>query len=171
MARVTVQSPNPLNWLVTPALFCASAALVLALPVKVFGLQAPEPVFAMAPAFAWAVIRPSMLPPFALIGLGLFQDILWGGPLGLWPLSLLAVFGLAFSVRRVLTGEGFWALSAWYGALCALGFAVALLLTTLAAGQVPNLVGVLLQYVVTLPLFPLSWLLVERFEDADVRFH
>ena len=59
-----------------------------ALPIKVFGLQPPEPVFAMAPAFAWAAIRPSMLPPVALAALGLFQDVLWGGAARryLWPL-------------------------------------------------------------------------------------
>ncbi len=170
MASVTVQSPNPLNWLVTPAVTCVAATLVFAVPIKVFGLQLPEPVFAMAPAFAWATIRPSILPPFALIFLGLFQDLVWGGALGLWPLCLLAVYGLGFSVRRVLTGEGFWALGAWYGGLAALGFGLGVLLVTVTAGVAPSLTGVALQFLVTLPLFPLAWLLIDRFEDADVRF-
>ena len=170
MARVTVQAPNPLEWLVTPSLLCMAGSLLLALPVKLFGFQAPEPVFAMVPAFAWAAIRPSMLPPLALVFVGLFQDVLWGGPLGLWPLSLLTLYGLAFSVRQVLTGEGFWALGAWYAAVCAIGFGAGLLLVTLVSGEAPSLAGVALQYGVTLPLFPLSWLIIERFEDADVRF-
>ncbi len=47
-------------------------------------LQLPEPVFPMAPAFAWAMIRPSVLAPLVLLVMGLFLDLLWGGPIGLW---------------------------------------------------------------------------------------
>jgi len=171
MASITVQSPNPVNWLAKPALYCVVGALLLAVPLKILGLQLPEPVFAMAPAFAWAAIRPSILPPFALVGLGLFQDALWGGPAGLWPLCLLTVYTLAFTARRVLSGAGFWVLGAWYGAVCALGFAMGLLLMTMMSGEVPNLIGVAMQFAVTVALFPMAWLLIERYEDADVRFH
>jgi rod shape-determining protein MreD len=170
MAFRTVQPLSPFEWVLPPAAICVVATLVLSLPIKVFGLQLPEPVFAMAPAFAWAVIRPSILPPFVLTGLGLFQDVLWGGPLGLWPLCLLTLYGLAFSVRRVLASEGFWALGAWFAAICAVSFAVGLLLTAFVSGEVPSLLGVAMQFAPTIALFPLAWLLVERFEDADVRF-
>jgi rod shape-determining protein MreD len=166
----TVQPLSPLEWLVPPAVASVVATILLALPIKVFGLQLPEPVFAMAPAFAWAVIRPSILPPFVLAGLGLFQDMLWGGPLGFWPLCLLTLYGLTFSVRRVLGSEGFWALGAWFAAICAVSFAMGLLLTALVSGQAPSLLGLALQFVVTIALFPLAWLFIERFEDADVRF-
>jgi len=158
------------QWLLTPAAMSMAAALLLALPLKIYGLQLPEPVFAMAPAFAWALIRPSMLPPFVLTGLGLFQDILWGGPLGFWPICLLALYGLAFSARRVLSSEGFWVLGAGYATFSLAAFAVALGLALLASGEVASLIGVGLQFLVTLALFPLAWLLIERFEDADVRF-
>ena len=170
MASLTVQPPNPVNWLVKPALYCVAGSVILATPVRILGLQPPEPVFAMAPAFAWAAIRPSVLPPFALIALGLFQDALWGAPLGLWPLCLLTTYGLAFTARRALTGEGFWALWAWYGAVCALGLGDGVLLISMIGGEVPSLIGVALQYAVTLAVFPAAWLLIERYEDADVRF-
>lgn len=171
MASITVQPPNPVNWLVKPALYCAAASLLLALPVKIYGLQPPEPVFGMAPAFAWAVIRPSILPAFALVALGLFQDMLWGGSPGLWPVCLLTVYAVAFAVRRALAAEGFRALWAWYGAVCALGFGAGVLLFSLVGAEVPSLVGVALQFAVTVLLFPTSWLVIERYEDADVRFH
>jgi rod shape-determining protein MreD len=170
MASITVQPPNPVNWLLKPALYCVAGSLVLATPVKVFGLQPPEPVFAMVPAFAWAAIRPSILPPFVLAALGLFQDVLWGGPLGLWPLCLLTAYALAFTVRSALAAEDFRVLWAWYGAVCALGFGAGVLLVSVVGGEVPNLLGVALQFAVTLALFPMSWLLVERYDDADVRF-
>ena len=171
MASLTVQPPNPVNWLAKPALYCAAGSLLVALPVKIYGLQPPEPVFAMVPAFAWAAIRPSVLPPFALVALGVFQDVLWGGPTGLWPLCLLTVYALAFTVRRALVAEGFRALWAWYGGLCALGFGTGVLLLSLAGAEMPSLLGVALQFAVTAALFPMSWLLIDRYEDADPRFH
>jgi rod shape-determining protein MreD len=170
MAAVTVQPPSPLVWLIAPALMCAAASVVLATPIEVFGLQLPEPVFAMAPAFAWAGLRPSVAPPFVLLALGLFLDVLWGAPLGLWPLCLLSLYGVAFAVRPILSGQGFWALAAWYGASSAVGFAAGLMLTLAISGQTPSLVGVALQWGVTVTLFPLARRLIEYFEDADVRF-
>lgn len=170
MPAVTVQPLSPFSWLVAPALMCAAASLVLAVPVEVFGLQPPEPVFAMAPAFAWAGLRPSILPPFVLVGLGLFLDVLWGAPLGFWPLCLLVTYGVAFTVRPILSGQGFWALAAWYGVTSAMGFAAGLLLTVAVSGQVPNLLGLALQWGVTVALFPLARRLIAHFEEADVRF-
>ena len=41
--------------------------LIFAIPFRVFSLQLPEPVFCMVPVFAWAVIRPSILAPFAIL--------------------------------------------------------------------------------------------------------
>ena len=55
--------------------------ILFGIPLRVFGLQLPEPVFPMAAAFAWAVIRPSVLAPFAVLLMGLFLDYFWGGPI------------------------------------------------------------------------------------------
>ena len=170
MASSTVQPPNPLAWLVAPTVICVIASIVMATPIELFGLRPPEPVWAMAPAFAWAVIRPSVLPPLALLGLGAFQDLLWGGALGFWPLCLLTLYGFGFLARPVLSGQGFWSLFAWYVAACAGAFAIGVLLTILVSDVVPNLIGVGLQFVVTAALFPLAWRLIDAFEDADVRF-
>ena len=41
---------------------------------------------------------------------------------------------------------------------------------TLRAGEVPSLLGLGLQFAATLVLFPLSWLLIDRFEDAAGRY-
>jgi rod shape-determining protein MreD len=170
MAQVTVQPLNPVVWLLTPAIACALASLLFAVPIRVLGLQPPEPVFAMAPAFAWAVIRPSVLAPIVLMALGLFLDILWGGPLGLWAVSLLVLHGAAFALRPVLTGQGFWALGAWYAVCCVLGFSTGLVFDLIASGEAASLSGLALQLGVTLALYPLAWGLIDRFEDADVRF-
>lgn len=170
MASPTVAPLNPASWILAPAALAAVASLVLAVPVAVFGLRAPEPVFALVLAFAWPVIRPSVMAPLTLLVLGIFLDGLWGGPFGFWPLCLLAAHGFAYSARPILIAEDFWALWAWYAAACGVALGAGVMLTMLAAGQVPTLVGLALQFAVTVALFPASWLLIDRYEDADVRF-
>jgi rod shape-determining protein MreD len=170
MTSTTVRRFNPVLWLGAPMAMCAAASLIFALPLEVFGLRLPEPVFAVVLAFAWGMIRPSILPPFALLVLGLYLDLLWGGPLGLWPLALLAAYAPVLFARAFLSARGFWGLWGWYAGACAAALATGLLFTILRAGIAPNLVGVAWQWLATAALFPFANRLIERYEDADVRF-
>jgi len=170
MAAGAVQPLNPVRWLAAPALACMGGSLLFAAPLEVLGLRLPEPIFALAPAFAWAIIRPSILAPFALLVLGLFQDLLWGNPLGLWPLALLAAYGVTTVARPALSGQSFWTLWAWYLATITAAFALAFALTWVMATEAPDLLGLGLQAAVTALLFPLAWRLIDAFEDADIRF-
>ncbi|HEY2178700.1 MAG TPA: hypothetical protein VGH15_08980 [Caulobacteraceae bacterium] len=161
---------SPLVWYGVPAAAALAASLILATPVRVAGLQAPEPVFALVPAFAWAMARPSIVPPLVLTGLGLALDLLWGGPLGLWPTCLLAAYALVFAARRILSGREFLGLLAWYAAACATAMMVGMVLTSLRAGRVPALLGVGEQLLITVVLFPFAWRLIERYEASETRY-
>lgn len=161
---------QPQEWVGLPWLLCILATLAFATPIRVMGLQAPEPVFGFAPAFAWAFIRPSILPPFALLLLGLAMDLMWGAPLGLWPLCLLSLHALVLAIRATLSGHGFLVLWGWYGSGCALALGVGFVLTALMAGAAPNLWGVGGQWLASVALYPFAYRLIDRFEDADVRF-
>ena len=86
-----------------------AAVIVFGVPFRLWGLRLPEPIFPLAVVFAWGVIRPSVLAPFGVLLMGLFLDVYWGGPLGLWPICLLmavvaiaiALAGVALSWRRI----------------------------------------------------------------------
>ena len=170
MSALTVRPLNPLEWLGAPALACAGACLLFAAPARLFGLQLPEPVFPMAAAFAWAVIRPSVLPPFVLVGLGLFLDLLWGGPLGLWPICLLTAYAPVLFVQRSASQLEFVGLWASYAVVCALSLGAGWVLVSLRAGTAVNLIAVAWQYLATLLLFPVAFVVIQRYERADVRF-
>jgi len=161
---------NPVGWLGLPAVAAILATIVLATPLRIFGFALPEPVFPLALAFAWALIRPSVLPPFALLVLGLFLDVFWGGPQGLWPLCLIAAYASVLTVRRLITGHEFVVVWAWYGAALAVAFGVGFLLMLMTTGEATNLLALAWQYAATLILFPFAHRLIERYEDADVRF-
>ena len=170
MSRQPSQVLQPWSWIGAPVLLCLGASLLLATPLRVFGFRLPEPVFPMVLAFAWAVIRPSVIGPFALLATGLFLDLLWGAPLGLWGLCLLLAYGGALLARSLMAGRSAPVLAVWYLALTALAFTAAYLFVMLHAHVTPNLTGSVLQLLATLVLFPFAQHLISRFEDADVRF-
>ncbi len=166
----STQRLDPLVWLGLPAVACVVATTLFALPIRVFGLMPPEPVFALVPAFAWGVIRPSVLAPFLLLVLGLFLDLFWGAPTGLWAVALVFVYGMVLAVRATLTGRGAAVLWIWYGAACVLAFGLGALVTLNRTGSVPALLPLFWQFLVTVLLYPFAHQLIQRFEDADVRF-
>jgi rod shape-determining protein MreD len=130
----------------------------------------PEPVLAVGLAFAWALLRPSMFAPIVLLFVGLFLDLLWGAPLGLWGLSLLLAYAAVALARPLMTGHGYAATWAWYAATVAVALGAAYLFTTLDARVRPHIWAVLSQALVTTLLYPVVARLTEQFEDVDPRF-
>ena len=170
MARNQSQPLHPLIWLGLPLGLCLVATLALAVPLRVFGLALPEPVFPMILAFAWAVIRPSLLGPWLLLAAGLFLDLFWGGPMGLWGLSLLIAYAVSLAARSLMVGQDVRVLWGWYLVANLVGFGSAYFFLILDARTAPNLVSTTWQLGATAALFPAAYRLIERFEDADVRF-
>lgn len=160
----------PWRWIGVPLVQCLILTVLFSLPFRAFGVSLPEPIFPMVPAFAWAVIRPSMLAPVGVLIMGLFLDVLWGAPLGLWALSLLLVYGAALVGRSMMAGQSFPVMWAWYGAAAALAMGAAFLFTMVGAHATASPVAVAWQFLATFILFPFAHLLIDRFEDADVRF-
>lgn len=168
---VAVRVIGPTQWIFLPALAVIAATILLATPVKLFGLFAlPEVVLPLTLAFAWPLIRPSVFGPLTLLLLGLFLDLLWGGPLGLWATCLLAVYGGVLLSRSFLAGQETRVLFAWY-AVCTVGaFTLAYAVISLRAHNAPSVLALLGQMIPTLLLFPISAWMIERFDDGDLRF-
>jgi rod shape-determining protein MreD len=170
VSRQPPQPLHPISWLGVPMLLCILGVIVLAVPLRFFGLGLPEPVLPMVLAFSWAVIRPSVLGPFALLLTGLFLDLFWGAPLGLWTLSLLIAYFVALLARNLMVGQSGRVLWGWYAFLCLLSFGCAYIFTATEGGVWPNLGTTATQLLVTAALYPLAHRLIDRFEDADIRF-
>ena len=147
-----------------------AVTVLFAVPVRLFGLQLPEPVFMMAPTFAWAMIRPSVLAPFGVLLMGLFLDVFWGAPIGLWGLSLLVAYGAVLLARNMLAGQSKPMMWAWYGAACAIAMLSGILFIRLDVHASPSWIAVAWQLLATVILYPFADRLIDRFEDADVRF-
>ena len=161
---------DPWRWLVAPTVLCLLATLAFSTPFRVMGYQLPEPVFPLAPAFAWAVIRPSILAPLMLLGMGLFLDLFWGGPIGLWPLSILIGYAVILFSRSIMSGQSRFVLGGWFAAMVLISMTTGYVATTLDVGHPPSVMAAFWQYLPTTLLYPFAYRLIDRFEDADVRF-
>ncbi len=164
------QPLTPVRWIFIPALQVLLATWLFIIPLRVFGLQLPEPVFAMVPTFAWALIRPSILAPFCLLLLGVAMDIIWGSPLGLWAVALLAPYGAVLAVRNMLVGQQLFIMWVGFAVACGMAELTGVLVTQVLSHGTPHVLGLICQWGVTVALYPLADRLIERFEDADVRF-
>jgi rod shape-determining protein MreD len=161
---------DPWRWLGVPMVQALIATLLFGIPLRIWGLRLPEPVFAMPVVFAWAVIRPSVLAPMGVLIMGLALDIFWGGPLGFWAICLLLGYGVVLAGRNMMAGQSQAILWSWYGLVTATAFAAGYLIVMLDAQTMPNLVAVGWQFLATMLLYPFAHRLIEMFEDADVRF-
>jgi rod shape-determining protein MreD len=166
----TAERLDPLRWIVLPMAGAMAATLLFAAPLRIHGLQLPEPVFAMIPVFAWAVVRPSLTAPACLLALGLFDDLVWGGRLGLWALALLAAYGFVLVTRNMMSGQGRVMLWTWFAAATLVAMGVAYLALLMDTGNAPNMLAVAEQWLPTALLWPLADRLIGRFEDTDPRF-
>jgi rod shape-determining protein MreD len=161
---------QPWAWIGVPMLQVLAATILFGIPLRAFGLQLPQPIFPMALAFSWAVIRPSILAPFAILILGLILDVFWGGPLGLWALCLLIAYGVALAGRSMMAGQSRLILWAWYGLTTATAMAAGYLFVILDSRSSPGIIPLVWQFVATIVLYPFAQRLIDLFEDADVRF-
>jgi rod shape-determining protein MreD len=161
---------DPWRWLGIPLIQVLAATVLFGIPLRVFSLQLPEPIFPMAVVFAWAVIRPSVLAPGGVLVMGLFLDLFWGGPLGFWALCLTFAYGIVLAGRNMMVGQSRAILWGWYALVTATTMAAGYLFTMFDAKAMPSLVSVGWQFLATILLYPFAHRLIDMFEDADVRF-
>lgn len=167
---IAVRVVGPMQWIVYPALAAIAATVLMAVPLRVFGISLPEPVFPLVLVFAWPMIRPAALSAISLFLLGLFLDFYWGGAVGLWALSFLAVYGIMLVVRTFMSGHPTIVNFALYSGCVTGVFGIAYIVTALRTENAPSLLALAGQVIPTLLLFPIAEWLIQKFDDNDVRF-
>lgn len=137
----------------------ASTAVLLVLAAVPVGPPGAVWAAALPGVFFWSVFRPAALPPPAVFGLGLLQDLLTLAPLGSGVLTLLVVHGLVVRWRAFLARQSF--LTAWL-VFCLVATGAAGLAWTLQAlfgWRMPPLLPGLHALALSAGLYPaLAWL-------------
>ena len=151
--------------------FALTLAILLAsavpLPLPAYAQVAPS--FLVMAVYFWGLHRPELMPTWASFLLGLVQDLLSGGLLGVNALVLLCLALAAASQRRFLGGASFLAIWAGFVVNAAGAAVLAWALNALAASAVLDPRPALFQYLLTVGLYPsIGWLLV-RAQRAFLR--
>lgn len=143
--------------------FAVTVMLVLLglVPLRIPHYTPVAPLLTLMAVYYWSIHRPDLLRPSAVFAIGLLQDLLSGGPLGLNALMLLAVHGVVLSQRRYFLASTFALM--WFGfALIVVGAAL-LQWTAFSVldGALLAMDAAFAQAMLTLALFPiLAWLFV-----------
>ncbi|MGF1608079.1 MAG: rod shape-determining protein MreD [Kiloniellales bacterium] len=69
-------------------------------PLRVPDISPVLPSIAIIAVYYWSVHRPDLMPVWAVFLIGLIQELLSAGPMGVGILSLLLVHGIVSSQRR-----------------------------------------------------------------------
>lgn len=144
---------------VAPLTLCIGLLIMAALPFRLPGFGRVAPDVALIAVFYWSVYRPDLFPAAGAFFLGLFNDVLIGGPLGASAFVLLLVHWLVRSQRRFFVGKSF-AVVWWAFGMVAAGAGVIAWLVAMSLALAPvGIAPALVRCVITVALYPfLTWL-------------
>jgi len=162
---VFFQRLSAIVWAGLPFVLSLLCVMLYVAPLRVGNFTIPMPLFPFMAVYFWSMTRPDYMPYVAIFLIGLFQDVLTGGPVGLWALSYLLTVVIVSTQIDVIAGRGRSAL--WAGFILAAIVATMLVWTIarIALGPDPaggRLGSEMLLSVLTYPLVGRLFALVQR---------
>lgn len=143
--------------------------LLMVVPSRVPGFAPVVPAFLLMAVYYWAIFRPDLLPGWVAFVVGLIYDAVAGLPLGVTALVLLLTHGVVASQRRFFLGNTFivaWSAFAMVAAAAAL---TTMALVWAAAGRASGGERLVVQYLLTLLLYPPMASILARAQVAFLR--
>jgi rod shape-determining protein MreD len=143
------------------------AMTLLLIMIGMVPLQIPDmapviPSMALIAVYYWAVHRPDLMTVWAIFAVGLFQDLLSGGHLGVGILALLMVHAVIDTQRRFFVRSSFQALWILFALVAAAALYLMWLLNCLLQGVFLEVQPVVFQYLTTVAAYPcLAWLFAQ----------
>lgn len=139
----------------TPTLLGLLGVILLALPVRFAEGVVPTPLFPLVVVFFWSIYAPNYLPAASLFVMGLLQDFLTGGPLGLWPAVYLATQYIVLSQRGYFAGREQQVVLLGFAFAAAGSGLIVWLVMSLMSGAILPFWGLAFQLLATIAVYPL----------------
>ena len=118
------------------------------------------PMLSLIAVYYWSVHMPRLMPFWAVFLIGLLQDFLSGGPLGVATVTLMCVSAFISWRRRAFIGASFVVIWGIFMFVAAGAFVVLWLLTSLAMLQMLDPQPAVFQYLMTLAVYPcFAWMM------------
>jgi rod shape-determining protein MreD len=137
-----------------PAFSAVLLVMLVNLPVTLTGGLFPAPLLALTAVYFWALVRPDLMPPYLVLVIGLFEDLLSGGPAGIWATGFMAAYALVDRQRENLAGLAGAAAVLGFAAAMALAATATFVLTWIMYMRQPPLAPLLLASVFTVLFYP-----------------
>src|SRR5262249_40293529 len=113
-------------------LLCGLVGVVIAnIPISLLGGLVPAPLFALVPVYFWCLVRPDLMAPAVTLAIVLAEDVMSGGPPGIWSLAFVLTYALVARQRDSFAGLA--GLAAVLGFAAAATFACTIAYLTVAA--------------------------------------
>lgn len=139
----------------TPTALGILGVLILSSPIRLLEGMAPTPLIPLLVVYFWSIYSPSYLPSVSVFVIGLLQDLMLGGPLGLWASIYLFVQFLVMTQRAYFHGRE--QRVVWLGFAVASGLAALILwlVMSIMSGTLLPMGRLVLQFLATIAVYPL----------------
>ena len=144
--------------------FALSLLLVMAsmVPLRVPDLSPIVPALSIVAIYYWVIYRPDLMPGWAVFLLGLIQDLLGGGPVGVHALVFLLLVAAVGGQRRFLATGSFGLVWFVFLPVAAICFFLIWALYCLNLGTIMDGRSVFFQYLTTVAVYPcLAWIFAQ----------
>jgi rod shape-determining protein MreD len=105
---IAERTGSVMGWRVLSALvpfLCGLIAVMVSnLPLSLTNGLVPAPLLGLVPIYFWCLVRPDLMTPAAVFGIGILQDVMAGGPPGIWTLSFVITYAVIDRQRDVFAG-------------------------------------------------------------------
>lgn len=137
-----------------PTLLGVLGAILLAAPLRLFEGAVPTPVLPLVVVYFWSLYSPGYLPAASVFAIGFLQDLLTGGPLGLWPTVYLAVQYVAISQQSYFLGREIHVVWMGFAVATASVSLILWLFMSLISATLLSLGGLAFQMLTTIAVYP-----------------
>ena len=90
---------------IAPTLLGLLGVLVLATPLRLFEGSVPTPLLPLVVIYFWTIYGPGFVPSVSTFAIGLTQDLMLGGPIGVWTIVYLLTQYAVLSQRDYFLGR------------------------------------------------------------------
>lgn len=130
-------------------------AFLLSAPLRLFEGAIATPIIPLVVVYFWSLYSPRYLPAASVFLIGLVQDLLTGGPLGLWPAVYLAVQYVAISQQAYFLGREVHVVWIGFAVAAATVSLILWLFMSLMSATLLPVSGLAMQMLTTIAVYPL----------------
>ena len=141
-----------------PFAFTVLLIMVSMVPLRIPNLAPVMPALGLIAVYFWLVHRPDLMPAWVVFVIGLVQDLLSGGALGVGVFVLLVVYATLAGQRGFFTRSSFFLIWLTFLPVAAGAFMLTWLFNSLIADTALDPGPALFQYLTTVAFYPcVAW--------------